>query len=146
MEDPNLQAVRFLFIDASRESIIRQIEALYRAQGWWGNLDEGKKDLLPRLIEGSHCFAVAMKDDEIVAMGRAISDGISDAYVQDFTVRQDYRRRGIGSRLLHMILERLYGDGIRWIGLIAEPGSQDFYLKAGFREFRDATPFLMIRE
>ena len=55
-------------------------------------------------------------------MGRAISDGISDAYIQDLTVRHDCRNRGIGKMILKALLERLHADGIAWIGLICRTG------------------------
>ena len=79
-------------------------------------------------------------------MGRAISDGISDAYIQDLTVRSNRRNQGIGGQILRTILERLHADGLRWIGLIAEPGSSNLYRHAGFKEMPAAVPMLMIRE
>jgi aralkylamine N-acetyltransferase len=80
-----------------------------------------------------------------VGMGRAISDGVSDAYIQDMTVGSAYRNRGIGRKILQTILEKLYSDGIRWIGLIAEPGSCSLYSHAGFRQMPDWIPMLMNR-
>ena len=79
-------------------------------------------------------------------MGRAISDRVSDAYIQDLTVRSNRRNQGIGGRILRTILERLHNDGLRWIGLIAEPGSSNLYLHAGFREMPAAVPMLLIHE
>ena len=48
--------------------------------------------------------------------------------------------------ILKTLLERLHADGIAWIGLIAEPGSKNLYLRAGFREMSEAIPMLMIEE
>jgi len=138
--------VQYLFIHSPITRQISQIVELYRAQGWWQRRDDEKADLVPRLIAGSHCFAIAADGEDLVGMGRAISDGVSDAYIQDLTVRQDRRNQGIGSRLLQTLLVRLHSDGILWIGLIAEPGSDIFYRKAGFREISGSTPFLMIKD
>jgi aralkylamine N-acetyltransferase len=124
-------------------SQIRQIEELYRAQDWWQANDEKNPQLIPRLIAGSHCFVAALEGEDIVGMGRAISDGVSDAYVQDLTVRSDRRNQGIGRRILQTLLERLHADGLRWIGLISEPGSYNLYEREGFREMPDAVPMLM---
>ena len=122
---------------------ILQIAELYRAEGWWQAHDDDRDRLIPRLIEGSHCFMIALEGDEIVGMGRAISDGVSDAYIQDLTVRKERRRQGIGGMVLHALLESLHADGISWIGLIAEPGSFDLYLHAGFRKMQESVPMLM---
>lgn len=122
---------------------IRQIEDLYRSQGWWHTDDGEGYRLIPRLVAGSHCFVVAMQKGDVVGMGRAISDGVSDAYIQDLTVRSDCRNRGIGQRILQALLDRLHADGLRWIGLIAEPGSDNLYRRSGFREMPSWIPMLM---
>lgn len=124
-------------------SQIRQIEGLYQSQEWWQPDDNESPQLIPKLIAGSHCFVTALEGDDIVGMGRAISDGVSDAYIQDLTVRNDRRNKGIGRRILKTLLERLHADGLRWIGLIAEPGSYSLYHREGFREMPDAVPMLM---
>jgi spermidine synthase len=112
-------------------------------QGWWQADDDKSPDLIPKLIAGSQCFVVALAGDDIVGMGRAISDGISDAYIQDLTVQCEYRKRGIGSSILHTILDRLRNDGLQWIGLIAEPGSFNLYKNAGFRQMSARIPMLL---
>jgi ribosomal protein S18 acetylase RimI-like enzyme len=125
------------------DSQIRQIEELYRAQEWWQADDEKSPQFIPRLIAGSHCFVAVLEGEDIVGMGRAISDGVSDAYIQDLTVRSDRRNQGIGRKILQTLLERLHADGLRWIGLIAEPGSYSLYHREGFRKMPNAVPMLM---
>ena len=139
-------AVQCIFLQKPTDDQIRQIVKLYRAQGWWLAGDEGRKELIPRLIAGSQCFVVATDGSSILGMGRAISDGVSDAYIQDLTVRHDCRNKGIGKMILKTLLDRLHADGIVWIGLIAEPGSKNLYRRAGFREMAEATPMLMNEE
>jgi spermidine synthase len=89
---------------------------------------------------------IAVEGDAIVGMGRAISDGICDAYIQDLTVKKDRRKQGIGRNILLALIERLHADGIFWIGLIAEPGSIDLYHHAGFRKMQESVPMLMTEE
>jgi len=124
---------------------ISQIVALYRDQGWWQPGDDRSDRLVSRLIAGSHCFVIATEGERIVGMGRVISDGVSDAYIQDLTVRRDRRKQGIGQCILKILLERVHTDGIRWIGLIAEPGSDTLYRRAGFREMDAYIPMLMMK-
>ncbi len=121
--------------------ILAQILALYRDQGWWEG--DGNPDALARLIAGSHCFLLALDQDRVVGMGRAISDRASDAYIQDVTVRKEYRGNRIGGRIVRTIVERLRADGLSWIGLIAEKGSKKFYEPFGFETMPDATPMLL---
>ncbi len=119
---------------------IRQITALYRMAGWWTKNDD--PDLVARIISGSHFFMAAVDEGEIVAMGRAISDGASDAYIQDVAVKKGYRRCGIGAGIIEKLVENLYADGIRWIGLIAEKGSREFYSGLGFEIMPESAPMI----
>jgi ribosomal protein S18 acetylase RimI-like enzyme len=139
----NYDRINTVILQAPTSNQIRQIAGLYRAQEWWQAGDDDSPHLIPRLIAGSHCFVAALDGENIVGMGRAISDGVSDAYIQDLTVRNDHRNQGIGRRILQTLLERLHADGLRWIGLIAEPGSCSLYHRAGFREMSAWIPMLM---
>ncbi|MDO9537535.1 MAG: GNAT family N-acetyltransferase [Thermoplasmata archaeon] len=109
-----------------------QIVALYKAGGWW--LDHYTTDGLQALINGSFAFAVVVEEStgKAVGMGRAISDGVSDAWLQDIVVLKEYRGKGIGRAIIQKLLEHCRSRGIAWIGLVAEPGSKDFYRPLGF--------------
>lgn len=140
------QKITYAAIQVATEEQVNQIAEMYHEQGWWQPRDDNREYLITRLIKGSHCFVIAADGDTIVGMGRAISDGVSDAYIQDLTVKEDRRNQGIGRRILLAILERLHTDGISWIGLIAEPGSCNLYSHAGFRKMKGAVPMLMTEE
>ncbi|MEW6335348.1 MAG: GNAT family N-acetyltransferase [Thermodesulfobacteriota bacterium] len=146
MTPSDARTVEYTDLTDPTEEQIQQIIGLYRDQGWWQPGDDQTGRLVPGIITGSHCFVIATDGGSIVGMGRAISDGMSDAYIQDLTVRIDRRKEGIGQRILETLLERLHASGIRWIGLIAEPGSGDLYRRAGFRDMTGSTPMLMIGE
>jgi ribosomal protein S18 acetylase RimI-like enzyme len=110
-----------------------EILALYRSAGWWHDGEDDPAQI-PGIIRGSLVFIVALnlKSGKAVGMGRAISDGVSDAYIQDLVVLPEYRGRGIGKAILRSILAACRERGIGWIALIAEGGSGDFYRGLGF--------------
>ncbi|MBL7180619.1 MAG: GNAT family N-acetyltransferase [Pseudomonadota bacterium] len=122
---------------------IEQIIGLYRMEGWW-TIEPYDPDHVIRIVAGSHCFVIATIADEIVGMGRAISDGASDAYLQDITAKKGYRGQKIGSGIVKALVSRLAEDGIEWIGLIAERGSHNFYRQFGFKKMPDSVPMLKI--
>jgi len=131
------------FLNNPTPEQIEQIILLYRAEGWWtqGPFDP---EYVARIITGSHCFIIATVGEEIVGMGRAVSDRISDAYLQDVTVKKEYRGRKIGKRMVQSLLSRLDDDGITWVGLIAERGSHEFYRRLGFNRMEASVPMLKI--
>jgi aralkylamine N-acetyltransferase len=134
------------FITAPTPADIQHIITLYRAADWWEAEDDTHHDLVRRIISGSHCFLSARKDNVIVGMGRAISDGINDAYLQDITVLPHIRHQGVGMQIVTKIVERLLSDGMKWVGLIAGSNSHPFYRKLGFEEMPFSTPMLFNKE
>ena len=136
--------LNFTFLVDPSSDQIGQITGLYRSAGWWGKNMPDDPSVVKQIIKGSHCFMVAMEDEEIVGMGRAISDRASDSYIQDLTVINSYRGKGIGAKILQRIMASLEKDGIKWIGLIAEGNSDDFYSHFGFKKMPDSMPMLKI--
>ena len=119
-----------------------QIIDLYRAGGWWK--DEYDPAGIPPLISGSFLFAVAIDPatGSAVGMGRVLSDGVSDGYIQDLVVLPPYQLSGIGRRIVALLLKECRARGFGWIGLLAEPGSEKFYLPLGFRHMKGYVPLL----
>lgn len=117
-----------------RSAPVEAIVALYEAGGWWRESPRAR-ELVPALVAGSFCFVVARDaSGRIVGMARAISDGVSDAYVQDVVVLPSERGRGIGRELVARVVGFCRERGLEWIGLLAEPGTEPFYRGLGFRE------------
>lgn len=110
-----------------------QIVGLYKAAGWW--LDHYTTEGLGDLLKGSFAFAVAIDNStgRAVGMGRAISDGVSDAWLQDIVVLEEFRGRGLGKAITESLLEHCLSSGLVWVGLVAEPGSRKFYEPLGFK-------------
>ena len=121
---------------------INQIVALYRAGGWWK--DQFDPAGIPALISGSFLFAVAVdgKTKIAVGMGRVISDGVSDGYIQDLVVLPEYRRSGIGKRIVTTLLDECRKRGLGWIGLVSQPGCEEFYSELGFKKMEGYSPLL----
>jgi len=120
----------------------RALVDLYRAGGWWKEWWDPSH--LRVLIRSTFLFVVAVdrKTGRTVGMGRAISDGVSDAYIQDLVVLHEFRRQGIGEAILKRLVEVCLSRGITWIALVAEPGTQGFYKGAGFSPMEGHIPML----
>ena len=71
-----------------------QIVELYRAGGWWKDYMDSTQ--VNDLIRGSYLFAVAVdvSTGRAVGMGRVISDGVSDGYIQDLVVLEEWQNHG----------------------------------------------------
>jgi len=127
-------------IQLVREWDDEDIANLYRAGGWWK--EEYNPGELPHLIRGSFLFVVAVdrKTGHAVGMGRVISDGVSDGYIQDLVVLPEYRKTGIGAQIVSTLVKKCVEKGISWIGIIAEPDTEKFYLPLGFHPMEGHVP------
>jgi spermidine synthase len=133
--------ISFRFLKKPGKAALQDIMALYAAQGWWQQHD--KLSLAAAIVRNSQCFLAALDNGRLIGMGRAISDGVSDAYIQDVAVLREYRGQGLGSKIIRRLKTRLKADGINWIGLVAQNNSSAFYSKLGFKVIRRAQPMML---
>jgi GNAT superfamily N-acetyltransferase len=119
-----------------------QIVELYRSEGWWKDFMD--KSRIPDLIRGSYLFALAIdvSTGKPIGMGRVISDGIADAYIQDLVVLPAWRKKNAGGMIVSALIEQCVSSGISWIGLIAQPGTDAFYRSLGFEPMSGHVPML----
>lgn len=103
---------------------------LYRLADW---VSDGEDcSFINRAVAGSFLAAAAFEGENLVGMGRVLSDGVSDAYIQDVVVHPDFRGKGIGGKIVMFLVSELEARGVDWIALVGEPGTENFYSRLGF--------------
>ena len=134
-----LYKIEFEAVDSAP---FEEIVDLYKSAGWWKDVPDAQT-IIPAMIRGSFRFMVArLPKGCIVGMARVISDGFSDAYIQDVVVLPSYRKQGIGRELIRRLTEYCVDRKIAWIGLVAEPGTQEFYEELGYGTLAGYQPML----
>jgi ribosomal protein S18 acetylase RimI-like enzyme len=123
-----------------KEWDLQSLVDLYKAGGWWQK--DHDPEHIPDLVRSSYAFAVAVHNPSgrTIGMGRAISDGISDAYLQDLVILPEFRGMGAGKKIVSELLRFCTSRKITWIALIAEPGTEEFYASLGFLPMKGHTP------
>jgi aralkylamine N-acetyltransferase len=128
--------------EAISSAPIEEIVELYKAADWWQESPEARA-VIPAMIRGSLCFMVARSiNGRIIGMARVISDGYSDAYIQDVVVLGTYRGQGVGRELVRRLTQYCLDRKISWIGLVAEPGTQGLYEELGYGPLVGYQPML----
>lgn len=128
-----------IVFEFDRDPPIEQVIDLYREGGWWSKNENSAKNITP-MIKGSFCFLAAKKAGVMIGMGRVISDGFSDGYIQDVIVKKEYRGQGIGSEIIKRLVRYCREKELEWVGLIAEPETANFYKKSGFSVLKGFIP------
>lgn len=89
-----------------------------------------------KALNNSLYTVAAVKNNQIVGMGRLIGDGMYFIIV-DVVVLPDCQKMGIGGTIIDMIIEYVNretpSEGRSSIQLIAEKGKETFYEKRGFK-------------
>ena len=104
-----------------------ELHSLYEANNWSSST---KLDQLYLAMQNSHSLVVAYHGDKLVALANAISDGYLVVYFPHLLVHPDYQRKGIGSRIIEVLLEK-YKDFHQKM-LVADDNAIEFYKNKGF--------------
>ncbi len=129
-KSPENSTVTVKIITEFNEELCKEAAILFAGAGWISSPEKG--GFLIQALPGSCAVAGAFSGSRLVGIARALSDGVSDAYIQDVTVLEEFRSRGIGAQLVTMLASELSGRGIDWIGLVGVPGTEKFYAALGF--------------
>lgn len=100
---------------------------LREAVGWNRMEDEYSS---PRLVSFYHI--AVYEEHNLIAYVDCVSNGVTDAYIQDLAVHPDYQGRGIGTDLMNRMIAYLKEKHIYMISVIFEERLKPFYAKFGF--------------
>ncbi|NJQ97759.1 MAG: GNAT family N-acetyltransferase [Hydrococcus sp. CSU_1_8] len=81
-------------------------------------------------FKNNYAACVAYIDERIVGTARVLSDGVCNAYIVDIWTLSAYRRQGIATTMVKMLLARLQGQHV----YLFTDDMPQFYKKLGFIE------------
>ena len=112
-----------------------EILQLYQSVGWVAYTDH--PEVLKKGFENSLLTLAAYKGDQLLGIIRTVGDGHTIVFVQDILVFPEHQRKGVGSALLQVILDRY--SHVRQIELATDntPKTIAFYKSMGFRELSE---------
>lgn len=108
-----------------------RVHALLAEHAYWA---EGRtRAMQDAAMAASRNYAVhATSTGELVAYARAVTDGVTFAWLADVIVDPAHRGRGLGTQVVDGALADLDGLGIKRILLRASAQGRGLYLRAGF--------------
>jgi len=110
-----------------RDLPMEQVVILYRANQWTA---AEKPALLQTALANSHSLVSAWKDNLLVGLGNAISDGSLVVYYPHLLVLPDHQGKGIGTEIMRRLLEKY--RSFHQHMLVADGKAIGFYRKCGF--------------
>ena len=121
-----------------KEDCIPEMDAilkLYNDVGWTAYTDNSEE--LLNAINHSLKVWTVWDEDSLIGLARVVGDGYTIIYIQDILILNKYQGKGIGSKLIKLILEEC-GD-IRGVVLLTEDSEKTigYYTKNGLTDVRD---------
>jgi ribosomal protein S18 acetylase RimI-like enzyme len=110
---------------------VKELCDLRQAVGW----NRMEKELSnPRLRSFYHIAVYESEDlgQKLVGFVDCVSNGVTDAYIQDLMVHPDFQGKGIGTELMNKMIEYLKEAGIYMISVLYDEELKVFYSRFGF--------------
>ena len=105
----------------------KAIVALRRSVGW-----NGMESCYNNPLMVSYYHIACYDDKKLIGYVDTVSNGVTDAYIQDLVVDPAYQGQGVGTELMNRIISILKEKKILWISVMYEEKLQDFYKRFGF--------------
>lgn len=108
-----------------------QFWALFETTGW-NHQYQASREELSLALTNSWLVICAYEGERLVGVGRIVTDGVLHAMIYEMIVHPQYQRRGIGSEILTILLQKCLEANIRDIQLFCARGARPFYENHGF--------------
>jgi predicted N-acetyltransferase YhbS len=94
------------------------------------------------MYDNSNLVVTAWAGEQLVGVSRCITDWVWSCYLADLAVNPDYKKSGIGKRLIELTKEKVGEQTM--ILLLSVPTAMEYYPKVGFS--KEDRGFIMYRE
>lgn len=88
------------------------------------------KERIKKMLENSNLIITAWHIDLLVGVSRCITDWVWACYLSDLAVRHEYKKEGIGKKLIALTKEKVGNQSM--VLLLSVPSAMDYYPKVGF--------------
>ena len=106
---------------------VKDLADLRESVGWSRMENEYKNPLLT-----SYYHIAVYEKEALIGYIDRVSNGVTDAYIQDLMVHPDFQGNGIGTDLMKNMIDFLKKKHIYMISVVFEEKLKPFYEKFGF--------------
>ena len=88
------------------------------------------RERIKKMIENSDLIVTAWDNELLVGVSRSITDWVYCCYLSDLAVRHNYKKAGIGKKLIALTKEKVGEQSM--VLLLSVPTAMEYYPKVGF--------------
>jgi N-acetylglutamate synthase-like GNAT family acetyltransferase len=90
------------------------------------------KERIQKMYDNSNLIVTAWDNDLLIGVARSITDWVWACYLSDLAVRENYKSKGIGRKLINLTQEKIGDQSM--ILLLSVPTAMEYYPKVGFKK------------
>lgn len=90
------------------------------------------KERIQKMYDHSNLIVTAWENDLLVGVSRSITDWVWSCYLADLAVRKEYKKEGIGRKLINLTREKVGEQSM--VLLLSVPTAMEYYPKVGFEK------------
>ena len=105
----------------------KEVSELRNSVGW-----NGMEQCYKISLNKSYFYICCFDDNKLIGFLDVVSNGVTDAYIQDVIVNPDFQGKGIGTNLMKLAIDKLIEDNIYMISVLFQESLSPFYKKFGF--------------
>ena len=121
----------FLIRDDYSSAWLEQIVAIHNKT----ELKRTNPDKVERAFKNSFAVVSCWKNDQLIGIGRMISDGEMYAGIFDVVVDPEFQKMGVGKAIMNALISKVPQACIH---LTSTFGNEEFYRKLGFKKHKTA--------
>lgn len=111
----------------------QQVISLYESAGL--NRPTKDKARIAKMYDNSNLFVTAWDGDLLVGVARSLTDFCYCCYLSDLAVRDEYKKAGIGKKLVDLTREAISEESM--LLLLSAPTAMEYYPKIGMNEVKN---------
>ena len=105
-----------------------QVIELYNEAGLPRPTNDSER--IKKMYENSNLIVTAWDNEKLVGVSRSITDWVWSCYLADLAVSPNYKKSGIGKKLIELTKEKLGEQSM--VLLLSVPSAMEYYPKVGF--------------
>lgn len=92
----------------------------------------GDSRRIAKMYENSNLIVTAWDGHKLVGVSRSITDWAWSCYLADLAINEDYKKAGIGKKLIELTKEKVGDESI--VLLLSVPTAMEYYPKIGMQK------------
>jgi GNAT superfamily N-acetyltransferase len=121
---------------------VAELANMYQDAGWIDNPDPEK--MYRSVNSDSEWFVARGDDSNLLGIGRLITDYVRYAFIVDVIIKEEHRKKGIGTSIMNAIIAQCRALDIDSVNLWPSEGNVAFYEALGFYSLPSTQPHMKL--